>query len=52
MQQDYLDSNNFRVPSFARAEAYDFDAGNKMMEIYKELDQISEEIEKCRAKNS
>lgn len=52
MQQDYTNSANFRVPSFARAEAYDFEAGNKMMEIYQELDQISEEIEKCRAANS
>lgn len=52
MQQDYSDSNQFKVPSFARAEAYDFNAGNTMMEIYKELDQISEEIERCRAENS
>lgn len=52
MQENYSDSMSFRVPSFARTEAYDFNAGNKMMEIYKELDQISEEIERCRAENS
>lgn len=52
MQENYSDSTNFQVPSFARAKVYDFDATSKMMKIYQELDQISEEIERCRAANS
>ena len=42
----------FKVPSFAKREAYDFDATTKdSMAVYKELTAISEEIEKCRLRN-
>jgi len=42
----------FKIPSFARAEAYNFEATKETFEIYQELNQIAEEIEKCRAENS
>ncbi len=41
----------FQIPSFARAEAYNFAAVKDNFEIYQELNQISEEIEECRARN-
>ena len=41
-----------QVPSFARTEAYDFDASRENFEIYRELSQIAEEIQQCRAANS
>ena len=42
----------YNVPSFARREAYDFDAATKdTFEVYKELNEIAEEIEKCRLRN-
>ena len=41
----------FQVPSFAKREAYDFGATDESYEIYKELNEISEEIEKCRLRN-
>ena len=50
MQGNY--SNSYNVPSFARREAYNFDDSKEFREIYKELCQISEEIEKCRSRNS
>ena len=43
--------SNFQIPSFARTEVYNFDATKDSFEIYRELSQISEEIEKCRAQN-
>lgn len=49
MQKDYT---VFQIPSFAKAEAYDFGATAESLEIYRELNQISEEIEKWRSKNS
>ena len=49
MQENY---STFNVPSFARKKAYDFDAIKDYSEIYEELNAISEEIERCRAKNS
>lgn len=49
MQENY---STFRVPSFSRKTAYNFDAIDEYAEIFKELNAISEEIEKCRAKNS
>ncbi len=42
----------FRIPSFARAETYNFEATKDNFEIYKELSQVAEEIERCRAENS
>ena len=44
--------SGFRVPSFARSEAYNFEATKDTFEIYRELSQIGEEIEACRAENS
>ncbi len=49
MQEDSL---IFRVPSFAKKEAYNFDATKETFEIYQELNEISEEIERCRLKHS
>ncbi|MDO4612273.1 MAG: hypothetical protein Q4B29_02325 [Candidatus Saccharibacteria bacterium] len=48
MQKDY---SIFQIPSFAKAEAYDFDTSDKSLGIFEELNQISEEIERCRLKN-
>ena len=44
--------NNFQIPSFARAEVYNFEAMKDNFEIYQELSQVAEEIEKCRRENS
>ncbi len=41
----------FQIPSFARAEAYNFEGAKDNFEVYQELNQISEEIEECRARN-
>lgn len=40
-----------QVPSFARRETYNFDGTRETFEIYKELNEISEEIEECRLRN-
>ena len=48
MQNDY---STFKIPSFAREEAYNFSATDESFAIYEELNQISEEIEKCRLRN-
>ena len=45
MQKNYSDSD---VPSFAKAEVYNFDTTRESLEVYQELNQIAEEIEKCR----
>ena len=42
----------FQIPSFARKEAYNFEATPETFDIYQELSQIGEEIEKCRLANS
>ena len=42
----------FQIPSFARAEAYNFEATPETFDVYRELSQIAEEIEKCRLANS
>ena len=44
-------SSVFRVPSFAKCEAYDFEATKDTLEVYQELTAISEEIEECRSKH-
>lgn len=43
--------STFKVPSFAKNEVYNFDATKESFEIYQELNEISEEIEKCRLRN-
>lgn len=49
MPINYLNS---KVPSFARKEAYNFEATHETFEVYRELTQIAEEIEACRVENS
>lgn len=51
MQEDY---SVFRIPTFARNEAYDFDVVEKTANFafYDELNAIAEELEKCRLRNS
>lgn len=44
--------SNYQIPSFARKEAYNFEATAEYFDIYKELSQIGEEIEQCRLNNS
>ena len=48
MQKDY---SVFPIPSFANREAYNFDTTSENYEIYRELNEIAEEIESCRLKN-
>ena len=45
-------SSTFNIPSFAKQEAYNFGITQDTLEIYKELNAIAEEIEKCRLRNS
>ena len=47
-----INCSDYQIPSFARAEAYDFDATKDSLEIYHEVNQIAEEIERCRVENS
>jgi len=42
---------SFQIPSYARQEAYNFDTTDDSYEIFRELNAISEEIEKCRSKH-
>ena len=44
--------SNSEVPSFARREAYNFEATEESFAVYQELSQIAEEIEECRERNS
>ena len=44
--------STFQIPSFARQEAYNFEATPETFDIYQELSQIGEEIEQCRLANS
>ncbi|MBQ3470270.1 hypothetical protein IJH23_00960 [Candidatus Saccharibacteria bacterium] len=46
-----MTDSTFKVPSFAKNEVYNFDATKESFEIYQELNEISEEIEKCRSRN-
>ncbi len=49
MQENY---SEFKVPSFGRKEAYNFEPITKdSNSIYEELNAISEEIEECRLQN-
>lgn len=45
--QNYTD----QVPSFVKKEAYNFAEDKASFDIYNELSQIAEEIEKCRLRN-
>lgn len=46
-----LSYSNSEIPSFARDEAYDFESIRKNYRVFQELNQIAEEIEKCRLRN-
>ncbi len=48
MQNDY---STFKIPSFARKEVYNFEVGDEIFALYQELNEIAEEIEKCRLRN-
>lgn len=49
---DYNEHQEYQIPSFAKAEAYNFGiADNDSMTVYQELSAISEEIEQCRLRN-
>ena len=48
MQEDY---SVYKVPSFAKESAYNFEVSSEDTGIYEELSAISEEIEKCRLRN-
>ena len=44
--------SDFQIPSFARQDAYDFDAqADGSYRLFRELNQIAEEIEACRQRN-
>ncbi len=46
------DSSTYNIPSFAKQPKYNFDATTKdCLDIYKELNGIAEELEKCRLRN-
>lgn len=45
------DCSNFKIPSFERQNAYNFDENKDELETYRELNAIHEEIEKCRLRN-
>lgn len=51
MQPDYT---TYQIPSFKRSEAYNFERTNptQFSKIYQELNEIAEELEKCRLRNS
>ena len=49
--KNYYDQSLTEVPSFAKPKAYDFEATNKTLEVYRELNAIAEEIEQCRLRN-
>ena len=44
-------NSTFQIPSFAKREVYDFGATEETFELYQELNEIAEEIEKCRLAN-
>lgn len=48
MQNDY---SLFKIPSLARPKVYDFAESKESFELYQELNQIAEDIEKCRLRN-
>ena len=53
MQKDFT---VFKIPNFKRQNAYDFDTvkveKSTKFTLYDELNQIAEELEKCRLENS
>ncbi|MBO7131804.1 hypothetical protein J6V85_00870 [Candidatus Saccharibacteria bacterium] len=45
------DKQTFKIPSFGKKPAYNFEATDESFKIYQELNSISEEIERCRSRN-
>lgn len=45
------DNSVYQVPAFRKHEAYSFVNNNGGSDVYQELNQIAEEIEKCRLRN-
>ncbi|MBQ6414019.1 hypothetical protein IJI28_00115 [Candidatus Saccharibacteria bacterium] len=45
------DNSEYQVPTFRKREAYNFVSDASSLDIYKELSQIAEEIERCRLRN-
>lgn len=45
-------SSVFQIPELTKREATVFGEAKEALEIYQELNQISEEIEQCRLRNS
>ena len=45
-------SSVFQIPATAKREAFAFEEAKEAYEIYKELNEIAEEIERCRLRNS
>lgn len=45
------DCSTFQIPTLGKQKAYNFEPTNTGDEIYQELCQIAEEIEKCRQRN-
>lgn len=50
-QKTQNDYSTFNIPTFSKEEAYDFNSTNDFFEVYQELNQISQEIDKCRLRN-
>lgn len=46
-----MKKDDFKIPSFAKPETYNFDVTDESFEVYRELSEISEEIERCRLRN-
>lgn len=44
-------SSEYKVPSFAAQQMYNFDMTDDTLAVYRELSTIAEEIEKCRLRN-
>lgn len=46
-----VNSIEYQVPSFGKHKMYDFAEKQENNDIYNELSQIAEEIERCRLRN-
>lgn len=45
------DNSVYQVPTFKHREAYNFVRKDSSDDVYQELNQIAEEIERCRLRN-
>ena len=46
MFNNYLESKDYKIPSFEQAPAYSFDDPD--LNLFRELNELSEEISRCR----